>query len=76
MKTDAHSHHKDNLISDEGFTSPSKNINKITNYAIFHFKLNHTNNFPLSLNPLKVQYFIAEMTLSDSQINETTVTML
>lgn len=51
-------------------------INKVTNYAIFHFILNHRNTFPISLNPLKVQYFIAEMTLNDSQINETIVTVL
>lgn len=55
---------------------PPPKINEVTNYAIFHFKLNHRNNFPLSLNPLKVQYFIAEMTLNDSQINETIVTVL
>jgi hypothetical protein len=54
---------------------PSK-LTKLLTVQFFHFKLNHRNNFPLSLNPLKGQYFIAEMTLSDLQINETIVTVL
>ena len=52
-----------------------KKFNRVTHYAIFHLKLNHRIIFLSPLNPLKVQYFIAEMTLSDSHINETVVIM-